>query len=166
MPTIRESREIRSFRTSRNSNDEQAVISSWLTGRPWSDAEEEELLDLVSEQSIANVATVLDRSEAAIRKKLRQLRERDDVLGGFKAKDLAALLNVTVRQIRRWRSKGYLHGINGRITEESFSQFCKKHPDKIPFESLDGDAKLWLASFGFRQDTPHLNKTLGGKNDL
>lgn len=163
MSTIRESRELRSLRFSRHSHDEQVVTSSWLTGRPWSDAEEETLLDLVSERPITDIAALLDRSETAVRMKLRQLRERGDALGGFKAKDLAAFLNVTVRQIRRWRTKGYLRGMNGRITEDSFSQFCKKHPDKIPFASLEEHVKLWLESVGFRQN---LHKTLGGKNDL
>ena len=132
------------------STEESHVVSSWTNGRPWSRSEEERLKDAASIQSIADIAEALGRSKASVRLKLRSLGYDLGDLSGFKVKDLAALLGVTVRQIRRWRQKGYLRGANGRITEESFIKFCRVHAEKIPYDQLGSDAKLWLRGFGYR----------------
>jgi hypothetical protein len=71
-------------------------------------------------------------------------------LAGFTAKDLAGMLDVSLRQVRRWREKGYLDGVNGRITEDSFARFCKAPPDKIPYLRLNEDVQLWLRSYNYQ----------------
>lgn len=124
--------------------------SSWNSGRPWLPKEEEELLDLASTQTIATIAKHLSRSEQSVRSKLRNLRFEQHDLAGFKVKDLALMLGVSVRRVRWWREKRYLHGVNGRITEESLERFCKTHPEKIPYRELDGNVRLWLRAYGYR----------------
>lgn len=128
------------------------VSSSWAKGRPWTREEEDELRELASTQTIPTIAKQLRRTETSIRLKLRGLRFEYQDLAGFKVKDLAALLSVTVRQVRRWREKRYLDGINGRITSESFAKFCKNHVGKIPYLQLDKNVQLWLWGFGYRMD--------------
>jgi hypothetical protein len=130
--------------------DRRGTISSWTRGRPWTRPEEESLVDAASTQTILEIAAALGRSEASVRLKLKSLGYNLSDLSGFKVKDLAALLGVTIRQVRRWRQKGYLRGLNGRITEESFSKFCRAHADKIPYSALAWDAKVWLRGFGYR----------------
>lgn len=130
--------------------DGRGTISSWTRGRPWTRKEEESLVDAASTQTILGIAEALGRSEASVRLKLKSLGYNLSDLAGFKVKDLAALLGVTIRQVRRWRQKGYLRGLNGRITEESFSKFCRAHADKIPYSALAWDAKVWLRGFGYR----------------
>ena len=124
-------------------------LTSWTNGRPWTAAEIEDLLDRASTPTIPTIARHLGRSEMAVRHKLRSLRGDFQDLAGFKTKDLAGMLQVTVRQVRRWRRKGYLDSVNGRITEESFARFCKKHAEKIPYDQLDADIRLWLRSYGY-----------------
>lgn len=128
--------------------------SSWLSGRPWTSAEEDELRDAASSQTIPTIAKNLGRSEASVRLKLRNLGYDFRDLAGFKVKDLAGLLEVTIRQVRRWRQKGYLRGVNGRITEESFAKFCRIHAEKIPYNCLGWDAQLWLRGFGYQTQPP------------
>jgi hypothetical protein len=105
---------------------------------------------MASTQTIPTIAKGLGRSEMSVRLKLKSLRFEYQDLAGFKTKDLAAMIGVTVRQVRRWRGKGYLGGVNGRITEESFVKFCKSHPDKIPYRSLDAGTQLWLRGYGYK----------------
>ncbi|MEP6963718.1 MAG: hypothetical protein ABI995_16695 [Acidobacteriota bacterium] len=126
------------------------VRSSWASGRPWTQVEEEKLQEAASSSTIQTIAKTLDRSETSVRLKLKSLGYDFRDLAGFKVKDLAEILKVTIRQIRRWRQKRYLRGINGRITEESFSNFCKTHPGKIPYADLGWDSQLWLRGFGYR----------------
>jgi hypothetical protein len=129
-----------------------AGSSSWANGRPWTREEEDELRELASTQTIPTMAKQLGRTETSVRLKLRSLRFEYQDLAGFKVKDLAALLGVTVRQVRRWREKRYLDGINGRITADSFAKFCKDHAEKIPYRQLDKNVQLWLWGYGYRMD--------------
>jgi hypothetical protein len=134
----------------RSGQENRPGASSWTNGRPWTPEEEDELREMASTQTIPTIAKSLGRSEMSVRLKLKSLHFEYQDLAGFKTKDLAAMISVTVRQVRRWRRKGYLVGINGRITEESFLKFCKTYSDKIPYRSLDVDAQLWLRGYGYK----------------
>ena len=123
--------------------------SSWQHGRSWSRDDEMRLLDMSISQSIATIARQLGRSTKSIRRKLESLGRSPDTLSGFKCKDLADTLKVSLRQLRRWRARGYLDCVAGRITEDSFERFCRQHPDKIPFGDLDRNTQNWLDSFGY-----------------
>jgi hypothetical protein len=80
---------------------------------------------MASTQTITTIAKGLGRSEMSVRLKMKSLRFEYQDLAGFKTKDIADMLGATVRQVRRWRRKGYLSGVNGRITEESLLKFCR-----------------------------------------
>lgn len=123
--------------------------SSWHNGRGWTPAEIEELLNLSSTQTIRTIARKLGRTEKSVRRKLEQLGRTQELLTGFKTKDLARDLQVSVRQVRRWRARGYLDCVAGRITEESFEKFCRNHPEKIPYRQLSREMQLWLNGFGY-----------------
>lgn len=131
---------------------DKPTLTSWTNGRPWTVVEIEDLRERASTQTIPTIAKHIGRSEMAVRHKLRRLRVDFQDLAGFKAKDLAGMLQVTVRQIRRWRIKGYFHSVNGRITEESFARFCREHAEKIPYDQLDAATRLWLRSYGYIRD--------------
>jgi len=123
--------------------------SSWHNGRGWTPDEIEELLDLSSSQTIRTIARKLGRTEKSVRRKLEQLGRTQELLTGFKTKDLARDLQVSVRQVRRWRARGYLDCVAGRITEESFEKFCRNHPEKIPYRQLSREMQLWLDGYGY-----------------
>lgn len=124
--------------------------TSWTNGRPWTFEEVEELREMASTQTIPTLARHFGRSEKSVRAKLRSLRFEQHDLAGFKVKDLAAFLGVPVRRVRRWREKEYLRGVNGRITAESFEEFCKLYPEKIPYGKLDESVRLWLRGYGYQ----------------
>lgn len=132
--------------------DDKPARTSWINGRPWTTKETEDLVERASTQTIPTIAKQIGRSEFAVRHKLKSLGVDYHDLAGFKAKDIAGMLQVTVRQVRRWRRKGYLRSVNGRITEESFTRFCKIHADKIPYNRLDEGARLWLRGYGYEHD--------------
>ncbi len=119
------------------------------TPRPWDRAEEATLLDMVGTQSIPTVARCLRRTPKAVRSKLQRMGAPLEDLAGFKGKDLVNWLNVTPKQVRRWREKGYLRSAAGRITEESLEAFCRDHPEKIPYNELGGHVQLWLRDLGY-----------------
>jgi hypothetical protein len=123
--------------------------TSWQTGRKWNASDVERLLNMSGSQTVPTIARQMGRSEKSVRRKLEQLGRTGGVLAGFKSKDLAHDLQVSVRQIRRWRRRGYLECMSGRITEESFEKFCRDHPDKIPYRQLSHETQLWLESFGY-----------------
>jgi hypothetical protein len=78
--------------------------------------------------------------------RLRRLGKSADFFGGFKAKDLAGVLEVSEADVRRWQRNGWLRRRRGRITEASFSSFCKEHPEEIPFGELAPETQYWLVS--------------------
>lgn len=123
--------------------------TSWQSGRGWTLDEQVDLLNLSATQSIRTIARKLGRTEKSIRRKLEQLGRTQELLTGFKTKDLAHDLQVSLRQVRRRRVKGYLENVGGRITEESFEKFCRNHPDKIPYRQLSREIQLWLDGFGY-----------------
>lgn len=137
--------------------------TSWTNGRPWTSEEEDELREIASTQTIPTIAKGLGRSEMSVRLKLKSLQFEYQDLAGFKTKDLADMLSVTIRQVRRWRRKRYLAGINGRITEESFAKFCKNHADKIPYRALKASVQLWLRSYGYKPEKIRLGDRDGGE---
>jgi len=119
------------------------------TPRPWGRTEEASLMDMVSTQSIPTVARCLRRTPKAVRSKLQRMGTRLEDVAGFKGKDLVNWLNVTPKQVRRWREKGYLRSVAGRITEESLEAFCRDHPEKIPYQGLSEHVQLWLRDLGY-----------------
>lgn len=119
------------------------------TPRPWGRTEEATLLDMVGTQSIPTVARCLRRTPKAVRSKLQRMGAPLEDVAGFKGKDLVNWLNVTPKQVRRWREKGYLRSAAGRITEESLEAFCRDHPEKIPYDELGGHVQLWLRDLGY-----------------
>src|SRR5512139_869392 len=123
--------------------------SSWHNGRSWTPDEIEELLNLSSTQTIRTIARKLGRTEKSVRRKLEQLGRTQELLTGFKTKDLARDLQVSVRQVRRWRARGHLDCVAGRITEESFEKFCRNHSEKIPYQQLSREMQLWLDGYGY-----------------
>jgi hypothetical protein len=104
---------------------------------------------MVGTQSIPTVARYLRRTPKAVRSKLQRMETPVEDLAGFKAKDLVNWFNVTPKQVRRWREKGYLRSAAGRITEESLEAFCRDHPEKIPYAQLGEHVQLWLRDLGY-----------------
>lgn len=122
--------------------------------RDWDRGTDLVLLSLVH-QPKEIIARRLGRSVESIVARLRRLGKSADFFGGFKAKDLAGVLEVSEADVRRWQRNGWLRRRRGRITEASFSSFCKEHPEEIPFGELAPETQYWLVSVhGYPKGSP------------
>jgi hypothetical protein len=107
------------------------------------------LWSLDSNASLALIAERLDRSVAAVRKRLWDLGYKAESLGGFKVKEIAEWFSVPPARVQYWAAQKLLLTKGGRITESSFSKFLVDHPEKIPFEILGPDMQRWLMEMGY-----------------
>jgi hypothetical protein len=118
---------------------------------PWTDVDVEKMLWAIdSNASMALIAERLDRTVAAVRKKLRDLGYCAESLGGYKVKDVAEMFAVPPARVQYWVAEKMLFTKGGRITESSVEKFLTDYPEKIQFESLSVDMKKWLQEMGYQ----------------
>ena len=116
----------------------------------WTDVDVNHLLwSIDSNASLALIAERLDRSVAAVRKKLRDLGYKAESLGGYKVKDVAEMFAIAPARVQYWVAEKMLLTKGGRITESSLSTFLVEHADRIPFDSLSVDMQNWLREMGY-----------------
>jgi hypothetical protein len=122
------------------------------TSRGWSQDEVNLLLHAIGGcSSISALAAILKRSENSVRSKLRQLSYTTDDFDGYRPKDVANWLDLSVRQVRYWLERGYLRTRNHRISEESLCAFLRERPEAIPFERLSAEMRSWLRGLGYSE---------------
>ena len=102
-----------------------------------------------SNASLALIAERLGRSVGAVRHKLRVLGYTVESLGGYKVKEVADMLGVSIGRVRYWVAEKLLLTKGGRITDSSFSKFLAEHPKKIPFDTLSPPMRSWLVESGY-----------------
>jgi len=68
--------------------------------------------------------------------------------GAYTVDELASMLNVSSRQIRRWKEKGRLKTTRRRINENNLAAFVKQHYQLVPYESLPRETQVYLLSLG------------------
>ena len=118
---------------------------------PWTEVDVEKMLWAIdSNASMALIAERLDRTVAAVRKKLRDLGYSAESLGGYKVKDVAEMFAVQPARVQYWVAEKMLFTKGGRITESSVEKFLTDYPEKIQFESLSVDMKRWLQEMGYQ----------------
>jgi hypothetical protein len=119
----------------------------------WTEAQTTALLGaLGADATIESIATRTGHSVKSVRAKLARLDYHVDEIHGFEAStvhDLAELLLVSQRQIRRWKERGWLQTKDRKITEECLGQFLRAHPDQIQFDRLPRGVQASLVGLGF-----------------
>jgi hypothetical protein len=87
----------------------------------------------------------------AARAKLARLGHKASELRGvaFTVDELAAMLHVTSRQVRRWKENGWLNTTRRRISDQDLRAFLKKHHDRVPYQLLPRDVQVFLISLGY-----------------
>src|SRR5207237_2284758 len=104
-----------------------------LLGAPGSDAPTE------------SFAARTGHSVKSVDAKLARLDYRVHEIAGFAiftVDQISTLLNVTPRQIRRWKEKGWLQTKDRRITERDVGEFFGEHAEGIDYGGLNREAKL------------------------
>jgi len=120
--------------------------------KPWAPSETAALLaalggDLLDE-------SVEDRTHhtiKAVRAKLARLGHKASELRGlaFTVDELAAMLHVTSRQVRRWKENGWLKTTRRRTSDKDLGAFLKKHADRVPYHLLSRHVQVFLISLGY-----------------
>ena len=100
--------------------------------------------------TLETIARRLGRSHKSILARIRRLGFDADFFGGHKTKDLVRYLRVNEAQVNAWVHLGWLTRKRGRITDDSFTSFCRDHPESIPFDKLTSEAQNWVRSLGYR----------------
>jgi len=119
----------------------------------WTESQTAALLGaLGADATIESIAARTGHSVKSVRAKIARLDYDVHEIHGFAVftvSDLAALLHVTPRQIRRWKERGWLETKDRRITEKCLGHFLREHPDRIPFDSLRREEQVFLVDLGF-----------------
>ncbi len=111
---------------------------------PWSAADDAHLMDFVGEHSIRALAGWLHRSRSSVRSRLWTLGQRSRVQDNYTQAGLARDLRISPKALRRWEAAGILKRRDGRITHESFRDFCKRYGSEIEYGTLDKGMQDWL----------------------
>jgi hypothetical protein len=121
--------------------------------KPWTAEQTTALLGaLGADATIESIAIRTGHSVKSVRAKIARLDYDIHEIHGFAVftvNSLADLLQVTPRQVRRWKELGWLETKQRRITEECVGKFLRAHPDRIPFESLPKEDQVFLTDLGF-----------------
>lgn len=121
--------------------------------RPWTEAQMKALLGSLGENvSLDTIAKRTGRSVDAVRAKMARLGYTVADIPGLTTDELTSILGVTPRQIRRWKENRQLETKNRRVTEASLQTFLKEHPDRIDFDKLSYEAKVYLADLGYQNE--------------
>jgi hypothetical protein len=120
--------------------------------KPWAPSETAALVaalggDLLDE-------SVEDRTHHTIkaaRAKLARLGHKASELRGvaFTVDEVAAMLHVTSRQVRRWKENGWLNTTRRRVSDKDLAAFLKDHHDRVPYDLVPRHVQVFLISLGY-----------------
>jgi excisionase family DNA binding protein len=121
-------------------------------GRPWTPREITALLaclggDLHPDSVEARTHHTIKAARAKLARmdyKAHELRN-----GAYTVDELASILNVSNRQIRRWKENGRLKTTRRRISENDLAGFLKQHPEPVSYEALPRETQVYLLSLGY-----------------
>ena len=123
------------------------------TSKRWTEAQTAALLGaLGADATIESIALRTQHSVKAVRAKIARLDYNLNEIHGFAVftvSELAELLQVTSRQVRRWKESGWLETKGRRITEKCLGQFLRDHADRVPFDALRWEDQIYLLDLGF-----------------
>ena len=119
----------------------------------WTEAQTAALLGaLGADATIDSIALRTGHSVKAVRAKIARLEYQVDEVHGcavFTVAELADLLHVTERQIRRWKERGWLETKGRRITDKCLGHFLRQHADRVPFDDLRREDQIYLLDLGY-----------------
>jgi hypothetical protein len=143
----------------------QHGIAQKRQSRPWTKAEQQQLLDLLESCTVEEIARTLHRSASSISSMLHRLGEstrrgRD----WFTPYTLAEALHVRVDEVQSWISKGWLRcrvvetaGLTKRIIDpEDFSAFVKRYGPSVVGRRLKREGLAFVQNFVFPPKHAHL----------
>ena len=123
------------------------------TSKRWTEAQTAALLGaLGADATIESIALRTRHSVKAVRAKIARLDYDLSEIHGFAVftvPELSELLQVSPRQVRRWKECGWLETKGRRITEKCLRLFLRDHADRIQFDALRREDQIYLLDIGF-----------------
>ena len=126
-------------------------ICSRITRRPWSDAEDEQLAELITRFGVDHIAKLMGRTANAVTTRAKVLglsrRGRD---GWYNKRDVGDVLGATAPRVQRWIQAGWLKGrphtntvpqqgsgAAWHFTEAAVRRFIIEHPGELTGRNVD-----------------------------
>ena len=126
--------------------------------RPWTDKEQQKLLDLVASHPVHEVALLLRRTMASVHSMLRRLGANGRIgQDWFTKYTLAEALHIRAEEVQRWIDRGWLKCRiveTGKLKKQiidagDFCEFCKQHRAEIVGRRLNFDRLDFVQTFVF-----------------
>lgn len=126
--------------------------------RPWTNKEQQKLLDLIVSYPVYEVTLLLRRSPASIHSMLRRLGANGRMgQDWFTKYTLAEALHIRAEEVQKWTDRGWLKCRivqTGRFNKEiidaaDFCEFCKHHRAEIVGRRLNSDRLSFVQTFVF-----------------
>ena len=136
----------------------QAGVKAKRTYRPWTRAEQQKLLDLISSHSFEEVTTLLRRSSTSVRSMLHRLGASACIgQDWFTKHALAEALHIRAGEVQKWIDQGWLKsrvvasdGLNRQLIDANdFCNFCKQHHRRVVGNRLNIDRLKFVQTFVF-----------------
>jgi hypothetical protein len=136
----------------------QSGVTSKRSYRPWTEAEQQKLLDLIASHSLEEATVLLRRSPTSVRAMLHGLGANARMgQDWFTKHTLAEALHVRAEEVQRWIDRGLLRsrtvetsGLQRQIIDaEDFCDFCKRHRREIVGHRLNADRLSFVQTFVF-----------------
>ena len=128
-------------------------VPAGRTAKRWTEGQTSALLGaLGADATIESIAARTGHSVKSVHAKLARLNYSVHEVPGFAVftiDQVSALLNVTPRQVRRWKEKGWLQTKDRRITERDLGRFLREHADGIAYEGLNRETQIYLVDLGY-----------------
>lgn len=99
---------------------------SFASGRPWSAGEIESLRELLGTRSKAQIARALCRTYYSIKAQVARLDLSARISADYSQQQVQELLGVGRKRVCQWIRNGWLHVLNGRLTESSLEKFLRQ----------------------------------------
>jgi hypothetical protein len=126
--------------------------------RPWTNKEQQKLLDLIASYPVHELTLLLRRSPASIRSMLRRLGANGRMgQDWFTKYTLAEALHIRPEEVQKWIERGWLKCRivqTGRLKKEiidatDFCEFCKHHRAEIVGRRLNSERLSFVQTFVF-----------------
>jgi hypothetical protein len=126
--------------------------------REWTESEQQQLLDLIACEPVAEVAKVMRRSQSSIRSMLHRLGASTQIgPDWFTPYALSEALHVRSEEIQKWMDRGWLKPSTvetGRlkktiIRSDAFSEFCETYHSAVVGRRLSVDRLEFVRTFVF-----------------
>ena len=132
MRQLRRMPEIAALQPPKRDNRERKTKSSSRSGsRPWSQADDDRLLNLAGYETVQKIAQHLGRSESAVRYRMSALGMSARVSDGWTLRRLQSTLRMSRTRLRYLIGKGLLRVRDPRVSAESLTSFCESHRDVL-----------------------------------